>query len=721
MRFGCVITLLLSLLAVNAQNMTDLAVMNDRSAEGRVVQSDYSTVDDSVFIHPDRIRFDDRCVQIDGKDQFVLSGTFHYFRTPQPLWRDRLQKLKDGGFNCVETYVPWNWHEQEMPASPDDYSKVDMTELEQFLSLADSLGLYSIIRPGPYICAEWSGGGFPQWLMQKKPAQPKYEVWLQSNDPVFMQWNEHWYKAVCEVVKTHQIQNRPKGQGGVILFQVENEFNRIKWFPKEAKRDYLEQLTRIARLEGIEVPIITCWTSEARNVKEGPLNGVVDMVNSYPRWNIEKNFGRLINQQLKSQPGKPLISGELQGGWYSGVGGKLSHEQEGVEAVQTQNILLYALQRGFCAVNFYMAVGGSNFDDWAARDITTTYDFAAAIGEDGTLTDRYYRLQALAPFLYQHGTRIARAKELYPTYSTTDTLVQLALRQTADGDRYYFIRTEDYCRRHEGTIQVDGLSIPFQLEPFGSMLYYVEWSNNKGTWWPQHMAAQTKLVTSDSITITLKRSPHSFQKLRQTLKHKGIRRHPVCYRTFAPAGALLEIGRTGKGVVNGSSADEVLVCVDEKLLQKENENEEYVSFSLPKCKRKQIEVLMLYDPKGLHHHTNKQVEEHWNIGPDYVKADGKKLELKMAYNDSKMDVLLSWYVGSFEPIPSNSICHLRIQHKGNGFLYVNGHCVGRVWEDGPQQDYYIPECWLHSDKPNHVTVSLYGSSVSCSIKQVTTY
>ena len=152
-----------------AQNMTDLAVMNDRSAAERIMQADYSTVDDSVFLHPDRIRFDDRCVQIDGKDQFVLSGTFHYFRTPQPLWRDRLQKLKDGGFNCVETYVPWNWHEQEMPVSPDDFSKVDMTELEQFLSLADSLGLYSIIRPGPYICAEWSGGGFPQWLMQKRP------------------------------------------------------------------------------------------------------------------------------------------------------------------------------------------------------------------------------------------------------------------------------------------------------------------------------------------------------------------------------------------------------------------------------------------------------------------------------------------------------------------------------------------------------------------------
>lgn len=117
---------------------------------------------------------------------------------------------------------------------------------------------------------------------------------------------------------------------------MENEFNRIKWFPKEAKKDYLIQLTQIVRKYEIDVPVITCWTDEARNVEEGVLNGVVDMVNSYPRWEIEKNFGRLINQQLRTQPGKPLISGELQGGWMSEVGGKLSWEQDGLIPVQTQ-------------------------------------------------------------------------------------------------------------------------------------------------------------------------------------------------------------------------------------------------------------------------------------------------------------------------------------------------------------------------------------------------
>lgn len=184
----------------------------------------------------------------------------------------------------------------------------------------------------------------------------------------------------------------------------------------------------IARKYGIEVPIITCWTDESRNVETGILNGVVDMVNSYPRWQIEKNLGRLVDLQMKTQPGKPLISGELQGGWCCELGWQLSWKQDGLPPVQTQNITLYTLQRGFSALNFYMAVGGTNFDDWAARQQVTSYDYAAAIGEDGVVNERYRRFQGLSTFIDEHGTRIARADLVSLDYITTDTLVKLALR-----------------------------------------------------------------------------------------------------------------------------------------------------------------------------------------------------------------------------------------------------------------------------------------------------
>ena len=699
-----------------AQNMTDLSVMNDRTADKHIVQSDYSTVDDSVFMHPDRIRFDHRCFQIDGQDEYILSGTMHYFRVPEPLWKDRLQKMKACGFNCVETYVPWNWHEREMPKSPDDESKIDLGEFKRFLEQATSMGLYVIVRPGPYICSEWSGGGFPQWLMRKKPANPLHEVWLQSNDPEFVRWNEHWYRVVCKVMEPFQIHHRKPGNGGVVLFQIENEFNRIKWFPGREKKSYLENLALIARKYGVEVPIITCWTNEARNVKSGPLNGIVDMVNSYPRWQISKNFGRLINQQLKSQPGKPLISGELQGGWYSDIGGLSSTQIDGIQAVNTQNITLYALQRGFCAFNYYMAVGGTNFDDWAARGVETSYDFTATIDESGRTGERYLRIKAMAPFIMQHGTKIARAKEIHPKFFCTDPDVEVVLRQTASGDRYYFVRTEDLSRSHFGNIQTGGVSFDFFLEPFGSMVYYIPSGNDKGEWFPKPMEQVARpYVEADTVIPQLVSSnkyplPNKWKRLGTCgyLDAKGIYgRHFVYYKTIAPVGKLLEINRIGNGVVNGTKADTVLVYVNNALVPISRETKEAAYYQLPgdSLSGKKLDVVMLYESKGLHHHTNESVEKHWQVGIGYAAVDGKKLPLQYSYDPK---VYYNQY--NFQlPVYPNGITwpyHLHMEHTGNGFIYLNGHALGRCWEEGPQRDYYLPECWLNFGGENKLEINL---------------
>ena len=736
---------------LNAQNITDLAVMNDRSADNTVMVNDISTVNPDVFLVPDRIRFDNRCIQIEGEDVFVYSGAFHYFRVPQPLWASRFGKLREAGFNCVETYIPWNWHEQRMPKSVGDESCLDMRQLEDFLEMAEDFGFYVIARPGPYICAEWSGGGFPQWLMRKKPARTKFEAWLQSNDPEFMRWNEHWYKAVCRVVAPHQITRKERGKPGVILFQVENEFNRIKWFPSADKKDYLVKLTELTRKYGINVPIITCWTSEARNVSEGPLNGVVDMVNSYPRWEIEKNFGRLINQQLKSQPGKPLISGELQGGWYSDVAGKLSWEQDGVAPVQTQNITLYALQRGFCGISYYMTVGGTNFDDWASRQTTTTYDFAAAISEDGSVNERFRRFSGLAELLKKHGTKIARAMLTPVEYSTTDTDVKLALRQTANGDRYYFIRTEEHTRQHFGTLQTSDLTLDYALEPFGSMVYYLPAGSSCGEWWPklpETMARPT--VEADTIRLqpTLQMAdplPTRWTKLKkgEYLDEDGIYgRHFVYYRTQAPEGEVLEIGRIGDKLINGSDADEVLVSVCGERAPLVKEDGHSASYQLPGNAKSgnMVEVLMLFESKGLHHHTKQVVEEYWGIGIDYARCGGKDLKLEYAYTEKMKgvelskgkqmerptagrmeDSLLTWHTFSFAlPRQPEGIWfpyHLRLEHCGNGFIYLNGHCIGRCWQKGPQYEYYLPECWLNLGGENHLAVSLRPTADGAEIRK----
>lgn len=733
-----------------AQNITDLAVMNDKLADAYIDQdSQISTVSDSVFPHPDRIRFDNRCIQIEGKDVFVYSGAFHYYRVPQPLWASRFSKLKEAGFNCVETYIPWNWHEQRMPKSVNDESCLDMRQLEDFLEMAEDFGLYVIARPGPYICSEWSGGGFPQWLMRKKTVKTKFEAWLQSNDPEFMRWNEHWYKAVCRVVAPHQITRKDKGTTGVILFQVENEFNRIKWFPSADKKDYLVKLTELTRKYGIDVPVITCWTSEARNVSEGPLNGVVDMVNSYPRWEIEKNFGRLINQQLKTQPGKPLISGELQGGWYSEVGGKRSWAQDGVDPVQTQNITLYALQRGFCGISYYMTVGGTNFDDWASRQTTTTYDFAAAVSEDGSVNERFRRFRGLAGLLKEHGARIARAVLTPVEYSTTDADVKLALRQAANGDRYYFVRTEEHSRQHFGTLQTPDLTLDYALEPFGSMVYFLPAGASQGEWWPKLPGTKARpAVKADTLRLqpALRMAdplPVRWTKLKkgEHLDDDGIYgRHFVYYRTQAPEGGVLEIGRIGDKLINGSDGDEVLVSVrgERAPLVKQDERRAFYQLPGDAQSRNRVEVLMLFESKGLHHHTKQVVEDYWGIGIDYARCAGKDLQLEYAYTEKAKGIalsegkeadlterteasLLTWHTYSFTlPLQPEGIrfpYHLRLEHSGNGFIYLNGHCIGRCWQSGPQTEYYLPECWLNLGGENHLAISLRPTEDGAEIRK----
>ena len=724
----------------SAQNMTDLAVMNDKSADRQVLNIGTNPpVADTVFLHPDRVRYDHRCFQIEGKDVFIFSGSFHYFRVPRPLWADRFRKLKAAGFNCVETYVPWNWHERNMPRSVRDDSQIDLGDLEAFLQMAEDFGLYVILRPGPYICAEWSGGGFPQWLMRKKPEETAYKVWLQSDDPEFMRWNEHWYRAVCRVAAPYQLTEKPVGGKGIILFQVENEFNRVNWFPKEAKRGYLEQLAGIARKYGIEVPVITCWTDESRNVGEGVLNGVVDMVNSYPRWQVEKNFGRLVNLQMKTQPGKPLVSGELQGGWCCELGWPLSWDQDGLPPVQTQNLTLYALERGFGALNFYMVVGGTNFDDWAARQQITSYDYAAAIGEGGMTNERYRRFRGLSAFIREHGTRIARADLDYVPYTSTDTDVKLAVRTTPDGDRYFFIRTEERSRQHFGTIYTQGLALDFALEPFGAMVYYLPSGAGKGTWYPRLPEPQVRDMRP-LPSVELKQEgvmedplPVEWTRLRdgETVDNDGIYgRHFIYYRTSAYRGCMLEVGWIGKNVMNRSAADTVLVAVDGRLVPIDRETPEKAYYRIPgdsACRQK-TDVLLLFENRGLHHHTNAAFEAHWKIGPAFVRSRGEDLPLRYAYTEKACgerwsaggdwphltsvsqseNPLLKWHFYSFETVSDRDdvLYFLRLEHAGNGFVYVNGHCIGRCYQEGPQREYYIPECWLHQDRPNRVAVSL---------------
>ena len=110
------------------------------------------------------VTHDDRCFLVDGKPIWLVSGSVHYFRTPAGQWRDRLLKAKRGGLNCISTYIAWNFHEPR----EGQWELSGDHDVVSFVKLAGELGLYVILRPGPYICSEWDFGGLPGWLTTKQ-------------------------------------------------------------------------------------------------------------------------------------------------------------------------------------------------------------------------------------------------------------------------------------------------------------------------------------------------------------------------------------------------------------------------------------------------------------------------------------------------------------------------------------------------------------------------
>src|SRR5207249_1412449 len=165
----------------------------------------------------------------------------------------------------------------------------------------------------------------------------------------------------------------------------------------------------------------------------------------------QKDVSKDVTKLRAEQPDAPLATAELQGGWFAQVGGKLSEKQEGVTAEQIQNLTLYAWQMGDTITNYYMLFGGTNFDDWAARKLITSYDYNAPIREHGGVDARYQRVRALGQMIREHGAKLTRAEAVEVELTGTDGDVQAAERRAQDGSRYIFVRTNQHDSPRTGT------------------------------------------------------------------------------------------------------------------------------------------------------------------------------------------------------------------------------------------------------------------------------
>ncbi len=426
-----------------------------------------------LFPNPDIIKYDSNCFTIHKQDVFLYGAEFHYARCPQPLWRDRLGKLKAAGYNTIVTYIFWNYHEREE-------GHADFSELESFIQLVKEMGLFLIARPGPYACAEWDSGGFPRRIIAMRFP-------LRSNHPESVRTSQHWFSLVLPVIVKNQITHG----GPVIMMQLENEYDFWPNLPDDEKRAYIRALAEDAWNQGIDVPLMTCWTKQSRENSDPAMARIMDTCNFYPRWNILKEVPPKLAELRQQETTTPLGITELQGGWFSEFGGKLSIDQEGVTGAQYNLLAKTAIEQGVTYFSTYMGFGGTNFD-WAAKNLTTTYDYAAPLREPGGLWEKFYAARGIGSTLAAMGSVLARAKRTEGQSTNPNVTVTLRengergglfVRENANAEQHYKMTFPDPSsptRRpisvpREGDLVIgprEMKMLPVQLEVPGGVVRY---------------------------------------------------------------------------------------------------------------------------------------------------------------------------------------------------------------------------------------------------------
>jgi hypothetical protein len=422
------------------------------------------------FSQPGRIRYDGHCFQIEGKDTFIYSATFQYFRTPRELWRDRFQKIKEAGFNAVETYTPWNWHERQMPAGPDDFSKLDLSELEAWLKMAqDEFGLYTIVRPGPFICAEWAGGGYPRWLAKFGPGTGGF--WLRGSDDTHIAWSVHWYDAVCKLFAREQLTRKPVGGKGIIMVQIENEYDA---HGTGGKAKFLRALYDAVQRAGVEVPVFTCLTGECRNSLDPKLSQVFDCDNYYVGLTEAPGCAHRMASLRAKQPNAPGIVTELQGGWFSTIGSALSEDHYS-DSRHSNAIHWMSLLGGAGGLVPYVFVGGTHFGNWGSRGQTTTYDYNAGIREWGARGAKYAVAQGVARFIRDNEVQLLRAEGGPCEIKGAPKSLFGGVRVAPDGTRFVFLLNNDPNQPATGKATL----VPGQIAKPSAPIYNIDQNGNR--------------------------------------------------------------------------------------------------------------------------------------------------------------------------------------------------------------------------------------------------
>lgn len=370
--------------------------------------------------------------ELDGRPHRILAGALHYFRVHPDLWADRIRKARLMGLNAIETYVAWNQHE---PRRGEWRADGDL-DLGRFLDLVAAEGMHAIVRPGPYICAEWDNGGLPAWLFRDP------EVGVRRSEPHYLEAVSGYLRRVYEIVAPRQVD----AGGPVILVQIENEYGAYG-----SDTAYLAELVRVTRDAGISVPLTTIDQPTPQMLADGSLPGL----------HLTASFGSRTAERLATlrefQPTGPLMCMEFWCGWFDDWG---SHHHTTDAAASAAE--LDALLAAGGSVNIYMFHGGTNFgltnganDKGRYAPITTSYDYDAPLDESGHPTAKFWAFRdVIAKYadvpVHMPGPRPA-APELVAPLEVGPALLEVAAR-LGDETRHDRVPTFDELGHDRGIV-----------------------------------------------------------------------------------------------------------------------------------------------------------------------------------------------------------------------------------------------------------------------------